>query len=232
MTRFALLLGALCMVLAPCLGSAQVAPPGPGIPPAGPGGPGFPGTPLFSPFQGPGAQSYVQRSPDEAWTARTEARAGHMWLAYNMSFPYQISDFVGNPFFVGMDLSLKDSNYWMGIAILELQPVQDFIVYGRLGGNIPKDSIAEMNFTGAGVRTPTSVPLGAGANAGSPWEWTARQVFWWMVEGGVAWMFTRDFGLDLGFRAEHLEFYLTSPRNQTLSLNNNPPGFAIPCDRI
>ncbi|MEW6531649.1 MAG: hypothetical protein AB1473_12480 [Thermodesulfobacteriota bacterium] len=230
MTRFALLLGALCMVLAPCLGSAQVAPPlGPGVPPAGPG---YPGTPLYSPFQGPGAQPYLQRSPDEAWTVRSEGRAGHMWLTYNISFPFQIADFIGNPFFVGMDLSLKDTNYWMGIYILELQPIQDFIVYGRLGGNIPKDSTAILDYTGAGNRIINSVPIGAGAQTVSPWTWTAPQVFWWMVEGGVAWMFTRDFGLDLGFRAEHVDFSLTSPRNGTLSFNNNPPTFAIPCDRI
>ena len=230
MTRFALLLGALCMVLVQCLGSAQVAPPpGPGVPPAGPG---FPGTPLYSPFQAPGAQPYPQRSPDEAWTVRSEGRAGHMWLTYNLSFPHQVTDFIGNPFFVGIDLSLKDSNYWMGIYILELQPIQDFILYGRLGANIPKDSTVVMDFTGAGARTPTSVPLGSGANAISPWTWTAHQVFWWMVEGGVAWMFTRDFGLDLGFRAEHLEFTLLSPRNGSLPLNNVPPGFAIPCYRI
>ncbi|MEW6531651.1 MAG: hypothetical protein AB1473_12490 [Thermodesulfobacteriota bacterium] len=230
MTRFAALLGALCMVLIPCVGSAQVAlPPGPGVPTAGPG---FPGASLLSPFRGPGAPPYEERSPDESWSLRAQGRAGYMWMLYSVNFPFQNADFIGTPAFVGADISLKDGGYWMGITGLEVQPIEDLFLYGRLGAIIPKDSIVEMSFTGAAGRTPTSVPMGSGANTVSPWEWTAEQFFWWMVEGGAAFMLTRAFALDIGFRAEHIDFHMRSPRNRTQALNNNPPGFAITSDRI
>jgi hypothetical protein len=77
------------------------------------------------------------------------------------------------------------------------------------------------------------------ANLVPPWQWTAKNFQWWMAEGGIAWWVNSLYALEGGFRAEHVDFKLTNPRNNTRRIDldqNDPipvyPGTEIICTRI
>jgi len=153
-----------------------------------------------------------------------EARAGFMWLNLNANFPFtNLNRFL----FEGMNIALKDANMWVGLTRLEIDPGNRFLFYGEIGGSIPRNAKAIMSFNGI------MNPFG-GANVVSPWEWRATHLFWWMIDGGLGVRIADGYAIVGGFRAEHLEYRMIDPENNTIE--NRGPGSLISnqitCDRI
>jgi len=151
--------------------------------------------------------------------------------------------------FDSMDLDLADNNFWIGFVGLELQPIQDIVLYGEAGGNIATNVRMNMfaNGRGTAAATPFFVNTAGVTQAGEnldanlvpPWQWTAKNFQWWMAEGGVAWWVNSLYALEAGFRTEHVDFKLRNPRNNTRRIDidqDDPippfPGTAIVCTRI
>jgi len=152
--------------------------------------------------------------------------------------------------FDSMDLDLVDNNLWIGFVGLELQPIQDIVLYGEAGGNIATNVRMNMYANGRGtaaatpfVAVTTSAATFPGenldANLVPPWQWTAKNFQWWTAEGGLAWWVSSLYALEAGFRTEHVDFKLEHPRNNTRRIDidqDDPippfPGTAIVCTRI
>lgn len=185
---------------------------------------------------------------DEQWTVTGDLRFGHMWMNFNTFFP-----FASNPdpnqqafAFERMDLQLKDANWWVGFAGLEVQPFPTFVLFGRYGINIPRSSHMYMDASGritrpglptinidpvTGIATIGVLDSGNGANSVSPWTWDTT-FHWWMWEAGGAWWFTPELAFEAGFRMEHIDYKLQNPVGVSEAVAQGPPGLAITCDRI
>jgi hypothetical protein len=255
MKRFFVPLSIVLVVMVPALAVAQMAQPlFPGNPPPWRGG-GFPGTGLASPFShlSAGNSPYLQEYPDQRWTFAPYVKPGYQWMSFHANFP-QAGVYIpfSNRIFNNMDLRLKDPNFWVGFAGLEVQPVPTLVFYGEVGSNIPTNVRFDMNAQGRGTAAATPNVLVVGtlppvafngenldANLTSPWEWTGQNFFWWMVETGAAWWVNSWYAVEAGFRAEHVDFKLTDPRNNAFRIDieqNDPippyPGREIVCTRI
>jgi len=252
MKRSFVTLSILLVVMLPCMAVGQMPQPlYPGTPVA-PSGVGFPGGSPFSPFPGLGVAADQQVFPDQRWVFATYLKPGYQWMEYHANFP-QAGIFTpfSNRIFNSMDLRLKDPNFWVGFAGVEVQPVQDLVLYGEVGSNVPTNVRFDMWAQGRGTASatpdinPATNPAATffgenlDANLTPPWEWTAKDFFWWMVEGGGAWWVSSRYAVEAGFRAEHVDFKLTNPRNNTIRIDidqNDPippyPGREIVCTRI
>ncbi len=157
-----------------------------------------------------------------------------MWMTETVDFPFRRADPLNPQFnFERVSLSMTDERFWVGFFGLELNLFPNVTVYGELGGNIPKDATVRMDATG---RALLPAPDNA-QNMVSPWFWTAKNIHWWLAEGGVALWITKTLALDIGFRTEHIDYRLDDPRNlsQTSALGiagGLAPGPAINCARI
>ncbi len=243
MARRLMIFGALLLILAPSLGLPQVGPAPtpiyPGPPPPAPGWNNA-GISTFPSAPGTGWGTGRRLYQDEQWVLKGDARFGHMWMRFNTFFPSNLNDQFGQPGFAfeRMDLQLKDGNFWVGFAGLELQPVPSLVIYGQYGINVPRLSHMLMDATGL-FTTPGSAIIvngvigasGNGANSISPWTWDTT-IHWWMWETGAAWWFTPELAFDGGFRYEHIDYRLQNPRGVTEAVAQGPPGLAIVCDRI
>jgi hypothetical protein len=231
MARIFMLLGALLLVLAPCIGLPQGAIPLQPQPVPAPGWQNA-GQWQFPSPMGIGGWGNRQRYQDEFWNFAVNGRIGYQWMRWTSYFPFN-----SNPDpelqvfpFERMDITLKDGGFWVGYGGVDVQPIPDIVLYGRYGANIPKSSEVEMDASGRTTR-PGSPGFGSGANATSPWTWTTW-FHWWMLEGGLVWWATSDLGLELGFRTEHIDYRLTDPRNLLESVDRIPPGLQITCNRL
>ncbi|MBI4961905.1 MAG: hypothetical protein HY913_01375 [Desulfomonile tiedjei] len=270
MKKTLILFGILLMALVPCAAIGQgvqplypMAPPqvgpGPGMPgmaPPGPGMPGMTGMAPWAPFPGGIGQPNRQVFPDERWVISPWARAGYQWREFHANFPNNIQTINSARIFDSMDLDLVDNNFWVGFTGVELQPIQDIVLYGQIGANIPTN--VRMNMFASGKGTAAAVPftvivnndgpLLAGpffagenldANLVPPWQWTAQNFTWWIAEAGAAWWVNSLYALEAGFRTEHVDFHLKDPRNNARRIDieqNDPipvyPGTEIICTRI
>lgn len=171
---------------------------------------GMPGG--WGPFMGGGLSGMV------------DARAGYMWMNLNANFPFtNLNRFL----FEDMNITLKDANMWVGLLGLEIEPGDRLLFYGQIGASIPRDATAIISFNGI------MNPFG-GANVVPPWEWTASNLFWWMIDGGLGVRIADGYAIVGGFRAEHLEYRMIDPRNNTIE-NRGPASVvtnAIRCDRL
>jgi hypothetical protein len=252
MKKLLMFFGILLMALLPCVAIGQgVQPLYPAMPPQAPPGPGMPGVGPWAPYPGgPMGTANRQLYPDERWIIAPYVRAGYQWLEFHANFPGPSVPIVdSNRVFDSMDLDLVDNNFWIGFVGLELQPIQDWVLYGELGGNIATNVRFNMNASGRGTAAAQPFLIDAfgnvvpgqnlDANLVSPWQWTGKNFQWWMAEGGIAWWVNSLYALEIGFRTEHVDFKLTDPRNAThrIDLDNNDPippypGREIVCTRI
>ena len=164
-----------------------------------------------------------------------------MWLNQIATFPFdnlpQVAPApavglvaMGTFLYEGMTLSLADANVWVGFLGLDLDIGDRFLAYGQIGGNIPRDARVIMNFNGG----LNMFDPGTGANTVSPWEWTAHNLHWWMVDAGAGIRIGEAYAVVAGFRTEHIDFRMIDPRNNT-SENRGPGSLltqAITCDRL
>jgi hypothetical protein len=248
MKRIFVTLSIMLVAMLPCMVNAQMPQPlYPGTPPPAPGF-AYPGAGQWSPFPGLGMGPGRQVFPDERWVFAPYVKPGYQWMEFHANFPTAgVITATSDRVFENMDLRLKDPNFWVGFAGVEIQPVQDLVFYGEVGSNIPTNVRFDMWSQGRGTASATvfdagpPVVLGENldANLTPPWEWTGENFFWWIAEGGAAWWVSSRYALEAGFRAEHIDFKLTNPRNNTHRIDldgDDPitvyPGREIVCTRI
>ncbi|MBI4966385.1 MAG: hypothetical protein HY913_24105 [Desulfomonile tiedjei] len=222
-------------ILLPCAAMGQFAnqpgqvgpPPTPyGVPGAGPLA--LPGPPVFGL---PGPQVLFD---DDSEVLRLYSRVGYQWMTFGADFPVP----GANPAtsvraFDSMDLQLRDANVWVGFLGGEFRPVPRILFYGEMGASALRDATIKMNAVG---RATDAAPA-FDANLVSPWDWTATDFRWWVLDAGVAFSVARMFSVEFGFRTEHIDFRLTDPRNDTWRDDTTPPivealGRAITANRI
>ncbi|MGO9116706.1 MAG: hypothetical protein ACLQPD_03745 [Desulfomonilaceae bacterium] len=245
MARRLMILGALLLVLAPSIGLPQAGPaPTPiytGPPPPAPGWNNA-GISTFPAGPGTGWGTGRRLYADEQWTVKGDVRMGHMWMRFNTFFPFNSNPDPEQQVFAfeRMDLQLKDGNFWVGFAGLEVQPVPTFVLFAQYGVNIPRLSHMLMDATGRFTRPGynvfgTTTIIGNGANSISPWTWDTT-FHWWMIDTGGAWWFTPELAFEAGFRLEHIDYRLQNPRGVSEGADASPagnaPGLAITCSRI
>jgi hypothetical protein len=188
----------------------------------------------FGPWPGGPGPWYGGQGYDEGGRGRAYARGGYQWMWLETRFPVPgVNVNTSTKVFEDMTLTFKDANVWVGFLGLEVKPLPYLSLYGEIGSSVPRDSIVEMNATGR----LTDVPPDLDANLVSPWEWTAADFRWAMVDAGVSFRLSPFCWLDAGFRAEHIDFRLTDPRNDTERIDStdpveNVPGRAITPRRI
>lgn len=224
MKRFLCALAALLILSLPLAAFAgppprKALPPGKAGPPPGPPGIGnMPFDPSMMGMLGP--MPFIQ---GPGLTGRVDGRAGYMWLNQIANFPF---DNLNQFLFEGMTVSLKDAGVWVGMLGLDLEVGERFLLYGQIGGSIPRNAKVIMSFTGI------MNPFG-GANTVSPWEWTAKDLHWWMVDAGGGIRLGEAYTLVAGFRTEHLDYQMIDPRNNTFESRAGAlPINAITCDRL
>lgn len=173
---------------------------------------------------------------DERWQLALSVAPGHQWINMTFDFPFSAGNTLN---FESTNLKLNSEPFWMGFVGAELQPLQNWILYGTMGGNIPRNTEMVMNGTGRAFlpANPSDPATDSPPNLTPPWIWTAKNFQWWMVEGGVLHAATNTLALELGFRVEHFDFELRDPRNYTSALagaagGGRPLGRAITCPRI
>lgn len=208
-----------------------------GLPQGGPPpalGPALPYGNMFAPPSGTPETVGRTLYPDELWTVRSRVKGGHQQMRLSINFPVPSADIADpNAFFLeDLDLSLGDGRFWVGFFGLEVQPIQDLILFGEVGGNIVRDSEILMDTVGAATRPLGSGLQGSGANLVSPWTWRAQDFQWWIFDFGIAYKLSSAFALEAGFRWEQKEFTMLDPRNNTEAVNGVPPGVGITCPRI
>jgi hypothetical protein len=237
MLKLRLLFCTLLIVLLPCIGlTYQVPPmPMPGVtPPMKCPPPGHGQVPNCQPFPGPVCQPGPILLNNPCGGLRVFGKIGPMWLTEKADFPFRNVDPANPQFnFEQMSLAMTDERFWVGFLGFELEPVSNLILYYQIGANVPKDGTITMNATG---RALLPAPDNA-QNLVSPWVWTAKNVHWWMMEGGLAIMVTPCLGIDFGFRAEHIDYAMTDPRNFAQASDVGiaaglAPGLGISCARI
>jgi len=244
MARLLMILGALLLVLSPCIGLPQAGPPPTPLysappPPPAPGWNNsgmytFPGAP------GTGWAGGRRLYEDEQWRVTGGVRFGYAWMGFESLFPFNPNlDPTQTLFaFERMELNLHDGGFWVGFADVEVQPIPTLVLFGRYGINVPRLSNMTMNATGAFTTPGTAIVVGGvigaegnGANSISPWTWDTW-FHWWMWEAGLDWWFTPELAFEAGFRLEHIDYQLQNPRGVTEAVAQGPPGLAIICDRI
>ncbi|MBI5250906.1 MAG: hypothetical protein HY912_15570, partial [Desulfomonile tiedjei] len=153
MSKFCVLLGTLMLGLLPCVGWSYGMPPMAGFnqqpaiakcPPPGQGpfavnpgfvGPAWPGPCAMPMNQSSGIRPYV--------------KLGSMWMSEETNFPYRAPDPLNPQFgFEQVTLTMNTEQFWVGFAGLEMEPIQNVILYGEIGGNVPKNADITMNATG------------------------------------------------------------------------------------
>ena len=233
----------LIVVIMPYAAVSQMNPMAPGAIPPGTGVPLNPPPVMAGPQSGIPLWNYptwvASGRPvfsDERWRLAASVSPGYQWMNMTFDFPFS----AGNTFnFESMNLKLNSEPFWVGFVGAELQPSQDWILYGRIGGNIPRNTEMVMDGTGRAFlpANPDDPNLDSPPNLTPPWIWTARNFHWWLLEGGVVHSVTSTLALEAGFRVEHLDFELRNPRNFTTPLpgaagGNRPVTRAIICPRV
>jgi len=234
MRKLVLALSVLLAMLVPAAALAQ------GIVPFAPEGQPPPGAGWMAP--GYGVPGGIPMNTNQAGSFLTYVKPGYMLLKWDVRFPVPninlnpidaVDAQTSNKEFEEMNLDLKDSGLWVGFAGVELDATDQITLYGEAAANAVRNSIVEMYAVG---RFTDSFP-DFDANLVPPWEWTARDLQWWMLDGGVVFNLSSFAGLEVGFKTEHLDFKMTNPRNDTERTDiTDPivpvPGRVIYCDRI
>ncbi|MBI5252041.1 MAG: hypothetical protein HY912_21310 [Desulfomonile tiedjei] len=136
------------------------------------------------------------------------AQAGFQWVGSNLNLPVE-NEAVFLPLHVGdLDISLKDANFWAGIAGINILAYEKYSLFGAAGGFLNRPFL-----------TSGTVPVSAGGQGTSAiLEFTNTKVESWFIQTGI--------GLGpvlLGLYWDHFAFALGDPRtdagpipNQTL----------------
>ncbi len=165
---------------------------------------------------------------------RPYVKLGSMWMSEETNFPFRAPDPLNPQFgFEQLTLTMNTEQFWVGFVGAEMEPIQNVILYGEIGANVPRNVDITMNGTGRYFLGPPDNEQ----NLLSPWVWTAKDVHWWVAEAGAAFMVTYGLGFELGFRTEHIDYKMTDPRNFVEATAVGiaaglAPGLGISCARI
>lgn len=238
MRKFCVLLGALIVAALPCMGWSYGIAPMAGFsqqhaiakcppPVQGP----FAASPGFA---GPGWCGPAPMPVNQLSGIRPYVKLGSMWMSEKTDFPYRAPDPLNPQFnFEQLTLTMNTEQFWVGFVGLEMEPMQNVILYGELGGLVPRNVDITMDATGRALLPPPDNEQ----NLLSPWTWTGRNVHWWVAEVGAAFMVTSGLGFELGIRTEHMDYQMTDPRNFVEAsavgiAAGLAPGLGISCARI
>lgn len=228
----ALLLIAVCLVLAAAVTARGGPPPRPAAHPQAwtmPGPGMFPQVPLFDPRGGGGF------GPDDGWFLNPYFRVGYQFMNLKVDFPVD----AANPatsvkMFEDMHLKLLDHDFLVVFGGAELRTAPSLILFADAGTNLPT-GVKRMEMFAVG--RATDFPPALDANLVPPWTWDINNFVWWQLDVGLAWYFTPRLALEAGYRLEDKQYKLSNPRNETERLDIDPPivpvpGNAITCNRI
>jgi hypothetical protein len=133
------------------------------------------------------------------------AQVGFQWVGSNLDLPVQNE--ILTPFLnIGdMSMSLKDANFWTGIAGINVVADEKYSIFAAAGGLLNRPFIT------AGTVPVSLGPLTATANL----EFTNTKVESWFIQTGI--------GLGpvlLGLYWDHFAFALGDPRNENGPIAN------------
>ncbi len=133
------------------------------------------------------------------------AQVGFQWVGANLNLPVQNE--VLTPFLnIGsMDISLKDANFWTGIAGISVVANEKYSIFAAAGGLLNRPFIT------SGIVPVSLGPFGTSANL----DFTNTKVESWFIQTGV--------GLGpviLGLYWDHFAFGVDDPRNENGPLAN------------
>ena len=131
-------------------------------------------------------------------TVNPYAQVGFQWMGSNLNLPVQNQALPTLPLNIGdLDISLKDANFWTGIAGINIVANKKYSVFGAAGGLLKRPFI-----------TYGTVPVSSGPNSTSATlELTNTSVESWFIQTGI--------GLGpvlLGLYWNHFGFVLGEPR--------------------
>jgi hypothetical protein len=190
--------------------------------------------PFCPTFAGPPLPPFDPGGTGPVGGFRPYGKIGSMWMKEKVDFPFRAPDPLNPQFnFEQMTLTMDTEQFWVGAVGLETEPIRNVIMYGEIGGTVPKDSTIRMDATGRALLPAPDNPQ----NLVSPWVWTAKNIHWWEMQGGAAFMVTPTLGFEVGFRTEHIDYRMTDPRNFVQASDIGlaaglAPGFGISCGRI
>ncbi len=136
------------------------------------------------------------------------AQVGFQWVGSNLNLPASDGLLVTEPFSLGighLDISLKDANFWTGIAGVNVLAYGKYSLFGAAGGFLNRPFI-----------TSGTAPVSLDAiNTSGKLEFTNTKVESWFIQTGI--------GLGpvlFGLYWDHFTFHLADPRNNDGPLPN------------
>lgn len=136
----------------------------------------------------------------------TYAQAGFQWVGSNLNLPVQNAPLPALPLNIGdLAISLKDANFWTGIAGVNVAANEKYSIFAAAGGFLNRPFIT------SGTVPVSLAPLSTTANL----EFTNTNVESWFIQTGI--------GLGpvlLGVYWDHFAFALGNPRNQSGPIAN------------
>jgi hypothetical protein len=120
-----------------------------------------------------------------------------------------------------LDLSLQDSNVWMGGVLMDVRLPASVTGFLRAEGSASRNS--RIQATDA-LGYQATYPLGGqNASAVPPITWTAK-VEWWSIDGGIGYRIRNDCAFVGGLMWDHLSLSLDDPRDSVGNpLNTSGP---------
>lgn len=162
-------------------------------------------TSLFGQGLLPGGHTSLSSLPENV-KVTPYAQAGFQWIGSNLNLPVQNEPLPGLSLDVGdLDISLKDANFWAGIAGINVLVNEKYSFFATAGGFLNRPFITY------GTVPVSLAPLTASATI----ELTNTKVESWFIQTGI--------GLGpvlFGLYWDHFSFHLGSPRNQDGPLAN------------
>jgi hypothetical protein len=134
------------------------------------------------------------------------AQVGFQWVGSNLNLPVQNEALPALPLNIGdLDISLKDANFWAGMAGVSILAYEKYSLFGAAGGFLNRP------FSLSGT-----VPVSVDAfSTSSTLEFTNTKVESWFLQTGI--------GLGpalFGLYWDHFSFSIGDPRNQNGPLPN------------
>jgi hypothetical protein len=134
------------------------------------------------------------------------AQAGFQWVGSNLNLPVQTEPLPVLPLNIGdLDISLKDANFWAGIAGINILAYEKYSLFAAVGGFLNRQFL-----------TSGTVPVSLGPfSSSAALEFTNTKVESWFIQTGI--------GLGpvlFGLYWDHFAFALGDPRNQDGPLAN------------
>jgi hypothetical protein len=144
---------------------------------------------------------------------------GYQKIGFSLNVPVPFGFSAGIPTVGPVDLTLRDSNVWVGSVGFDAQ------IGPRLSLFLTGQANAKRDVTVEEGESPSILVLALGLPL--PLQRPGTGLEWWAIDAGAAWRIRDDLSLIGGFRQDNLSLGLGGPRTadgQSLDLNLNIPG--------